>query len=207
MDLHWIKQVAMRFFPGKVISVYSALLLGVMFVAGCLPAFCANDRSVLDLNGRHIDPVQSNAGRLVVLIFVREDCPVSGRYAPTIQRLSSQYQKVARFYLVFPDKSELPPDIHKYLADFRYSIPGLRDPEHVLVKEAQVQITPEAAVFDAKGVLVYHGRIDNLYQDFGRSRPAPTSHELQEAIQSTLAGHPPSNQHAAAVGCYISDLQ
>lgn len=171
------------------------------------PALCAPQRTALDLDGKTVNPIKSNAGQLVVLVFVRDDCPVSGRYAPTIQRISEEHRKDARFYLVFPDKSESPSDIRKYLRDFRYSIPGLRDPEHALVKEAHAQITPEAAVFDAKGALVYHGRIDNLYEAFGRTRSVPTTHELEDAIAAALAGRPPSNAQVAGVGCYISDLQ
>ena len=33
------------------------------------------------------------------------------------------------------------------------------------------------------GSLVYHGRIDNLFEDFGRARPAATTHELEDAIR------------------------
>jgi hypothetical protein len=171
------------------------------------PTFCVTQQTAVDLDGKTVNPLKSNAGRLVVLVFVREDCPVSGRYAPTIQRISDAHREDARFYLVFPDKSESPSDIRKYLSEFHYSIPGLRDPEHALVKKAHVQVTPEAAVFDGKGVLVYHGRIDNLYQSFGHARSAPTTHELEDAIQATLAGRAPSNKEVAGVGCYISDLQ
>jgi thiol-disulfide isomerase/thioredoxin len=170
-------------------------------------AFCPARQAALDLDGKSVDPVKSNAGQLVVLVFVREDCPVSGRYAPTIQRISDDYQKDVRFYLVFPDKSESPSEIRKYLQDFHYSIPALLDPAHALVSKAHAQVTPEAAVFDAKGILVYHGRVDNLYEAFGRSRSAPTTHELEDAIQAALAGRVPSNKEVAAVGCYISDLQ
>jgi len=170
------------------------------------PAFCAA-QAALDLDGKRVNPLNSNAGRPVILVFVQEDCPVSRRYAPTIQQISDEHQKTARFYLIFPDKSESPSDIRKYLSEFHYSIPGLRDPEHALVKKAHVQVTPEAAVFDGKGVLVYHGRIDNLYQSYGHARSAPTTHELEDAIQATLAGRAPSNKEVAGVGCYISDLQ
>jgi thiol-disulfide isomerase/thioredoxin len=164
-------------------------------------------QTVLDFNAKIANPLQSGSGQPVVLIFVREDCPISKRYAPTIQRISENHKKDARFYLVFPDKSESSALIRKYLSDFRYSMPGLRDPEHELVKQAHAQITPEAAVFDARGALVYHGRIDNLYQNFGRARPSPTTHELEDAINATLAGRAPAIQEAAGVGCYISDLQ
>lgn len=177
------------------------LLLGFAWLT------CAAQRSALDLDGKSVDPLRVNTGRPVVLVFVREDCPISARYAPVIQRISDEHQKDARFYLVFPDKAESPADARKYLHDFHYSIVGLRDPDHALVKEADTKVTPEAAVFDAKGALVYHGRIDNLYESFGRSRPAPTTHELEDALQATLTGHPLSKKEVTAVGCYISDLQ
>jgi hypothetical protein len=76
-----------------------------------------------------------------------------------------------------------------------------------LVKQSRVSITPEAAVFDANHHLIYHGRIDDLYQDFGRSRPAATTHELDDAIRAAIAGKTLPADTAPAVGCYISDLE
>jgi thiol-disulfide isomerase/thioredoxin len=178
-----------------------ALLLGLASLT------CAAQQSALDLDGKSVDPLKVNTGRPVVLIFVREDCPISARYAPVIQRISDQHQKDAQFYLVFPDKAESAAAVRKYLHEFHYSLPGLRDRDHALVKQADAKVTPEAAVFDAKGALVYHGRIDNLYESFGRSRPAPTTHELEDAVQAALTGHALSNKEVTAVGCYISDLQ
>jgi len=75
------------------------------------------------------------------------------------------------------------------------------------VNRAGATITPETAVFDPSGKLVYHGRIDNWYEDFGRSRPAATTHELEAAIRNTLEGRTTTPDHASAVGCYISDLK
>ncbi len=40
---------------------------------------------VLDLSGKVVDPFEMAAGKPVVFIFVRTDCPISNRYAPTIQ--------------------------------------------------------------------------------------------------------------------------
>ena len=39
----------------------------------------------LDLDGRTVDPLAQDSGKIVVLVFLRRDCPVSGRYAPSIQ--------------------------------------------------------------------------------------------------------------------------
>jgi hypothetical protein len=86
-------------------------------------------------------------------------------------------------------------------------LPALRDPQHALVKRAKAEITPEAAVFDREGKLIYHGRIDNWYVEFGNSRVAPTTHELIDAIRAAISGKSVAESFAKGVGCYISDLQ
>jgi thiol-disulfide isomerase/thioredoxin len=182
-------------------------LFTLPFVLLVASALSAAQQGAVDLSGRTVNPLQSSSGKVVVLIFIRRDCPISGRYAPTIQRFSSEHHDTVHFYLVFPDKSDSSAEIRKYLDDFRYSIPAVRDPQHVLVKLAHAQFTPEAAVLDRKGALVYHGRIDDLFVSFGHARSAPTTHELQDAIGAALAGRPPSHPEVAGIGCYISDLE
>jgi thiol-disulfide isomerase/thioredoxin len=164
-------------------------------------------QSALDLDGHAVNPLTADAGKIVVLVFLRRDCPVSSRYAPAIQQISKQYADRARFWLVYPDKTDSPPEIRKYLQDYGYHLPALRDPEHVLVKLGHAQITPEVAVFDRGRRLVYDGRIDDWYVDLSRARPAPTAHELQDAIRAALARKPVARSEVRGVGCYISDLE
>jgi thiol-disulfide isomerase/thioredoxin len=160
-----------------------------------------------DLAGNPVDPLKSAGGKVVVLVFVRTDCPVSNRYAPLIQKLSAEHAGKAAFWLVYPSKSESAEAIRKHEREYGYKIPALRDPQHVLVKESQAQITPEVAVFDAGRRLVYHGRIDNLYEDVGRARSAATTHELEDAIFAALTGKSVAVNATHGVGCYISDLE
>jgi thiol-disulfide isomerase/thioredoxin len=171
------------------------------------PALCAGQAIGLDLTGTPIDPFKASAGKIVVLIFVRTDCPVSNRYSPTIQHLNAEYRDKAAFWLVYPSKTESPGMIRKHEQDFGYRFPALRDVQRALVKQGRVAITPEAAVFDANHRLVYHGRIDNLYENFGRARSAPTTHELDDAIQAAIHGKRLPADTVPAVGCYIADLQ
>ena len=159
-----------------------------------------------DLDGHSLDPFREVHGKVVVLVFLRRDCPISSRYAPTIQQISKRYADSASFWLVFPDKTESSESIRKYLQDYRYNLPALRDPEHDLVKLSHVQITPEAAVFDQNRQLLYDGRIDDWYRYPGGSRPAPTTHDLDEAIRAAGAGKSVDNNEVRGVGCYISDL-
>lgn len=143
----------------------------------------------------------------VVLIFVRTTCPISSRYAPTIRAVVQEYQGRADFWLVFPDPADTPSVIHEYLQQYGYQMPALADAGFVLAARSKATITPEAAVFDRTGKLQYHGRIDNLYENFGRARRAASTHELDDAIAAVLAGKPLPVQETTAIGCYISDLK
>jgi len=160
-----------------------------------------------NLSGVAVDPLKGTRGKVVVLLFVRTDCPISNRYSTTIQHLSIQHVGKAAFWLVYPDRAESAEMIHKHVQDFGYQLPALRDPQHALVRQSHVRITPEAAVFDADHRLVYHGRIDNLYQDFGRTRTVATTHELDDAIRAAIDGKTLQSDSVPAVGCYISDLE
>jgi hypothetical protein len=162
---------------------------------------------LLGLAGQAVDPFQTNSAALVFL-FVSTDCPISNRYAPEIRRLHAQFHtnRVA-FWLVYPDPDTTGEAIRKHLADYQYSLPVLRDPQHHLVKLARVRVTPEAAVFGSGRKLIYHGRIDDQYVAFGKERPAPTRHDLQDVLDAVSSGKSPVNSSAPAIGCYISDLR
>jgi hypothetical protein len=171
----------------------------------------SGEGTAIDLDGTVVDPLKAAAGKIVVLIFVRVDCPISNRYAPTIQGIERRVRienagRVA-FWLVYPDRSESAEQIRKHEKEFGYDLPALRDVQRSLVAESHAQTTPEAAVFDANRKLVYHGRIDNLFEDFGRARPAATTHELEDAIHAAVDGKEVENASVPSVGCFISDLK
>jgi len=168
---------------------------------------CALAQNALDLDGHTVNPLATDTNKVVVLVFVRRDCPVSNRYAPVIQKISKQYEDRASFWLVFPDKSDSSQEIRRYLKEYGYRLRALSDPEHALVKLGHAQITPEVAVFDRGRHLVYDGRIDDWYVELGRVRPAPTTDELNEAIRAALAGKAMAKSEVRGVGCYISDLE
>jgi len=192
--------------PIRTLSYISTVFL----MLGILEAFsvtCGAQSGALDLSGSPADPFAMSKDKIVVLIFVLTDCPISNRYAPAIQQLSTQYAGKAAFFLIYPNRKETAETIRKHNAEFGYTITALRDPQHTLVKLSQAQITPEAAIFDAKRSLIYHGRIDNLYEDFGRARRNATTHELSDVIQAVIAGKSVSTTVTPAVGCYISDLK
>jgi thiol-disulfide isomerase/thioredoxin len=164
-------------------------------------------QTVIDIHGSTDELLAQGRGKVLVLVFVRTDCPISNRYAPLLQEMSKKYGQQASFRLVFPDRTESSDKIRHYLQEYSYQLPAIRDLDHALVKRTMAKATPEAAVFDAKGELVYHGRIDNLYEHIGQSRRTATTHELAEAIEAARKGLNPSVSVTEAVGCFISDLE
>ena len=96
--------------------------------------------------------------------------------------------------------------IRRHLKDYSYPMRALRDPRQELAKVAGATITPEAAVFDARGRVLYRGRIDDRYVSLGVERPVATRHDLDEALTDIVAGQAPRQAATQAVGCYIADF-
>jgi len=194
--------------PHIVRATLIACMVTSFFAGGiCSNAADSNQATGVNLSGQPVDPLKTANGKVTVLIFVRTDCPISNRYAPTIQRLSAQFAGRSTFWLIYPAKSETSGSIQQHLKQYGYKLGALQDPQHTLIKASHVEVTPEAAVFNASGDLVYHGRIDNWYEDFGHARTVPTTHELADAISAVLNGRRPTVNSSPAIGCYISDLQ
>lgn len=101
-------------------------------------------------------------------VFLRTDCPISNRYAPTVRTLAARYAGRAKFQLVDRDKAKFAAEIEHYFRDDSYKgSETVGDPQNSLVKLARVEVMPEAAVFDSNSRLFDHGRFDNRYQSFG----------------------------------------
>jgi hypothetical protein len=182
-----------------VATVIAAVLFAVIGAAGT--------SGPTDLAGRAVQLFDANHSKPTVLIFVRTDCPISNRYAPELIRLYKEFSSRAVFYLVYADPANTAGVIHQHMAEYGYTFRALRDPGHDLVRLAKARVTPEAAVFSVRGQLLYHGRIDNRYVDFGKSMPQPTKRDLEQALRSVMAGKPVQVASTSAIGCFLADVQ
>lgn len=163
---------------------------------------------VVDLAGKTVNPLGLPPGRVAtVLVFTTTDCPISNRYAPDIQSLAARFEKQGvAFTLVYPVSSDTAAVIREHVKKFGYAIPAVRDTALGLVKHTGVQVTPEVAVIGAAGVVLYRGRIDDRYLDFGKDRPQPTERTLERALEAIVHGQPVAVRRTQAVGCYLADL-
>ena len=167
--------------------------------------------SLLNLEGKSVDPLADQGAKAVVFIFTRSDCPISNRYAPEVRRLSASFaSEKVKFWLVYPDADSPPDAIRRHVKEYDYNCEALRDPRHELVKATGVSVTPEAAVFvfnRSGSRMIYRGRIDDQYAAFGKHRPAPTAHDLEDVLTAVVKDATVKFKTTPAVGCYISDLK
>ena len=140
-----------------------------------------------------------------VFVFTTTDCPIANRYAPEIQRLAKDFEGRARFVLVYPVATDTPEAIRAHVEKFGYALDTIRDTRQELVKRTGVTVTPEVAVVD-RDRLLYRGRIDDRYVDFGKDRPQPTKRDLRDALEAIAAARPVAVKETRAVGCFLSDL-
>jgi peroxiredoxin len=81
--------------------------------------------------------------------------------------------------------------------DFRWL--SLKDDKQFSARDYGAQRTPHYFLFDAEGVLVYSGRMDDSPRDVTKV----STHELKDAVEDLLAGRPVALPHTDAIGCNI----
>jgi hypothetical protein len=71
-----------------VLKIICAVFLCCGFGAPLRVPQTAQGAFAENLDGKTVDPFKSSDGRIVVLLFIRTDCPISNCYAPAIQNLA-----------------------------------------------------------------------------------------------------------------------
>lgn len=77
--------------------------------------------------------------------------------------------------------------------------PYLHDPTQVTATAWGAERTPEFFLLDSKGVVVYHGRMD----DNPRDPTQVTTSELKDSIDAMVSGIAPSVSSTESIGCSV----
>jgi len=132
-------------------------------------------------------------------MFVSTRCPVSNAYNERMVALAKKYaaQSVA-FMGIDADQNEPKAEIASFSKEHGFTFPVLVDRGNKVSDAYNAHVTPETYVIDSKGVLVYHGRIDN-----DMDTENVKTHELADALDAMLAGKPVVRAQTKAFGCSI----
>lgn len=165
------------------------------------------DFELLDANGRKHTAREWKSARAVALFFIAAECPISNRYAPEINRLVAAYSvKGVAFYGVHSDPDISPAAALRHAQDYGFDFPVLLDPAQTLAGKTGVILTPTTVILSPEGELLYRGRIDNRYLDYGKYRGAGVKPDLRLALEAVIAGKPVPEKYTKPVGCALPPL-
>jgi len=163
----------------------------------------AGSTQIRTIDGKILRPLEP-PGAAAVLFFVATDCPISNAYAPEIQRICSAFKgRGVSCALVYEDVNVTADAVRKHASEHGYRQIAAAIDDGTLAARVNASITPETVVIDHSGRVRYHGRIDNLYVAFGKSRQVVTVHDLRGALEAVVAGKTVATPATEAVGCYI----
>lgn len=142
--------------------------------------------------------------RTTVLIFVAHDCPMSNGYAPEIARLCKEFTtRGAAFRIVYAERALADRDAATHAKEFAFPCPAILDRELRLAARVGATMTPQAALLSPEGAVLYLGRIDDIYADYGKKRAQPAHRDLRDAIEAVLAGRAVPRPRTPTLGCHI----
>ena len=137
-------------------------------------------------------------------VFLAPTCPISQAVTPEVRRLAADYgARGIQFVGVFPDVTLSEAERTRFGRDYLLKFTLQADPGQLLARRLGATITPEAAVTDAAGALLYRGRINDQYARLGVRRTVVQRHELADALAAVAAGRPVAVPRTEAVGCLI----
>ena len=165
-----------------------------------LPAF-----RLPDTNGTLHGSDQVIGPKGLLVIFTCNHCPYAQAVWPRTIALASQAKKLGIHTVginpnIHPNYPEDAPDVMKEkIKEWGISFPYLIDESQNVAREYNAQCTPDIYLFDQNKKLVYHGRVDDNWQDESKV----TKNELKDAIDSVASGKAISPQQFPSIGCSI----
>ena len=166
------------------------LLLMTGALAGCAVGGAGTMPVLRTPDGRELPMVAVVGGRGLVLVFVSVDCPIANRFLPEIESLGAR------------SAPEGLPVVYVYASPFE------SDAQVLAQRRAHrygATVTPEAVLLRPDGSCAYRGRVNDQYTAPGQGRPAPTRHDLAEAMREFLDRGIPGQRLVPAVGCRFRD--
>ena len=183
----------------------ASLRIGV-FAAACALALAGPSAvtfSLPDAAGKTHTTADLGHFQATVLLFVATDCPNSNTYSPVLARLYREYSPRVQFLGVYSDPADNAAAVEKHDSDYQIPYPALLDPNHKLALATGARSTPEAVILSPSGQVLYRGRVDDRFVDYGKTRFRPSREDLREALDQVLSGQPVKTPVTKVLGCAI----
>lgn len=165
-----------------------------------MPAF-----DLKDPFGKKIALDDSIGPKGILVIFTCNHCPYAQAVWPRSIRLAEFARGLGIHTIavnpnIHPDYPEDAPEVMKEkIRDWQIPFPYVIDETQRVAAAYKAQCTPDIYLMDREKRLVYHGRIDDNWQDESKV----TKEELKEAITNLAAGKTVAQKQFPSMGCSI----
>jgi len=138
--------------------------------------------------------------KAVVVMFIATKCPYSNAYNDRMRDMAAAYAKQDVLFVgINSNNTEPQAEVVAHAKQHGHTFPIAKDPNNKVADLYDAKRTPEVFVVDSTGKLVYHGRIDENYEE-----PAKVAEpDLKNALDSMLANKPIAKAETKAFGCTI----
>lgn len=164
--------------------------------------------AIKDPHGKEYKGSQQFGERGLLVVFTCNHCPYAIAVWPRVIRLA-QYAKNLKINTVainpninpaYPDDS--PEKMKEKIKEWRIDFPYLVDETQTTARAFKAQCTPDIYLFNKDHELIYHGRIDDNWQDESKV----TKEDLKEALNNLAVGQMISSTQRPSMGCSIKWL-
>jgi peroxiredoxin len=156
-----------------------------------------------DVEGKDHSLDEYLKAKYAVIMFIATQCPVSNAYNERMVQLQNDYaSKGITFVAINSNKQESVDEVKEHSNKHGFKFPVLKDVNNLIADAYGAQVTPEIFVVDGKGILHYHGRIDD-----NRDLDEITSQDLRVALDALVAGKEVPRAETKAFGCTIKRVK
>lgn len=141
--------------------------------------------------------------KLLVVVSAGTQCPVFGRYIPTIHRISKKFENQGVSFLLINSFPGAKPDgLKKEISDFSIQLPLYIDDQQMFAKSFGIKTLSESVLIDISSAkILYKGAIDNRIKH-GLVNSQGIDY-LENAITSALKGETITLKETKSDGCII----
>ena len=163
------------------------------------------DFEVKDPHGKLFKSKDLYGSRGLLIVFTCNHCPYALAVWPRLIRLAKHARALGintvainpNIHPNYPD--DAPDKMILKIKELGIDFPYLVDETQKTAKDFKAQCTPDLYLFNSDKELVYHGRIDDNWQDESKV----TKQELKEALDHLSCGKPVSQIQKPSMGCSI----
>ena len=192
MNVIWLKK---RLRGGGVAAAFAACLF--VFALQANGSALAPSFGLQRMTGG-TEQFQTGNGRVTVLVFISNRCPMSNAFNERLNSLYHEFHRRLTFLVVNANDNESLAAVAEHAKTMDYEFPVYKDRNNLAADLFEARYTPESFVVDRSGMVIYRGYIEDA------PNPARAKNKgLRLAIEAALENRIPLTQETHGIGCSI----